>query len=86
MTDFNYWQNRANDTGRVICMLCFEAKDKSQMEPTGKGNQVWDVCKACAKSEGWGTSTRIHRRLWNWLVSFVEDLRQDARDSRFYRW
>jgi hypothetical protein len=36
--------------GRVMCCICFDYKDKQDLEPTGDG-RVWDVCTECAETE-----------------------------------
>lgn len=51
MTDFRYWQSQAQP--RVICTVCFEAKDRAEMAPVDdEPGVVWDVCRECAPKVG----------------------------------
>jgi hypothetical protein len=52
MADFGWFQAEARKRGKVACIICFEDKDRSEMEPVSdKPGVVWDVCKQCAETE-----------------------------------
>lgn len=52
MADFGWFQAEALKRGKVACVICFEDKDKSKMEPvSNEPGKVWDVCKDCAEME-----------------------------------
>jgi hypothetical protein len=53
MTDPQIFVDHHRTTGRIICQICCESKEKSEMEPaTDFPGKVWDICKECAKAEG----------------------------------
>lgn len=52
MADFGWFQAEARKRNKVMCMICFEAKDKTKMEPVSdEPGKVWDVCQECAEIE-----------------------------------
>lgn len=50
MTNFAFWQNKANQQGLVMCVLCFESKNVELMFKDSAG-RVWDTCLDCDEHE-----------------------------------
>lgn len=50
MTNFSWWQDEANKMGLIMCMLCFEMKNKEFMFKDEQGD-VWDICLECQAEE-----------------------------------
>lgn len=52
MADFGWFQAAAFEKGKVACVICFEDKNKTDMEQVSADpGKVWDVCKSCAEIE-----------------------------------
>jgi hypothetical protein len=49
VTDFRYWQNKANEVQRILCMLCFDVFPVEEMFRDDEG--TWDICKDCERRE-----------------------------------